>query len=82
VHSAASLDVIPQRAGAVAHAAHGHGYERHRPEETVLYQVVEQHWPAFRERAEHAGGLPRFVVREMDEYLRCGRLEFGKTVTY
>jgi hypothetical protein len=49
---------------------------------TATYQVVEQHWPGFRQRAEHAGGLPRFVVREMEEYLRCGRLEFGKTVTY
>lgn len=52
-------------------------YERHRPEETVLYRTVEAHWPAFRERAEEAGGLPRFVVREVEEYLRCGLLEHG-----
>jgi hypothetical protein len=66
-----------------AHAAHvrarvqAPGYERHRPEQTVLYRVVEQHWPAFRGRADEAGGLPRFVVREMEEFLRCGRPEFG-----
>jgi hypothetical protein len=42
-----------------------------------LYRVVEQHWPAFVERIEEAGGLPRFVVREMEEYLHCGRLAFG-----
>jgi hypothetical protein len=55
----------------------GRAYERHRPEETVLYRTVERHWPAFRERAEEHGGLPRFVVREVEEYLRCGLLERG-----
>ncbi len=23
----------------------GAGYQRHRPEETLLYQIVEQHYP-------------------------------------
>jgi hypothetical protein len=32
----------------------------------VLYQCVEQHWDAFVERAEQAGGLPRFVTREFE----------------
>jgi len=50
---------------------------RHRPESTVLYQTVEAHWPKFLERAEEHGGLPRFVVKEFEEYLRCGRLERG-----
>ena len=65
---------------ALRHAAHGPsdgGYERHRPEETVLYRTVAAHWPAFLERAEARGGLPRFVVREVEEYLRCGLLEHG-----
>ena len=57
--------------------AHRGGYERHRREETVLYRTIDAHWPAFRERAEEAGGLPRFVVREVEEYLRCGILEHG-----
>lgn len=66
------------RPTASLHARHAAaGYERHRPERTVLYQVVDKHWPAFRERAEQGGGLPRFVVREVEEYLRCGRLEYG-----
>src|SRR5438445_1502638 len=30
-----------------------------------------------RERAEEAGGLPRFIEREFEEYLRCGVLEWG-----
>ena len=43
----------------------------------MLYRTIEAHWPAFRERAEEAGGLPKFVVREVEDYLRCGRLEHG-----
>ncbi len=50
---------------------------RHRPESTVLYQTVAEHWPAFVQVAEEHGGLPRFVVKEFEEYLRCGRLEHG-----
>jgi Transposase zinc-binding domain len=50
---------------------------RHRPESTVLYQTVAEHWPAFLERAEGHGGLPRFVVKEFEQYLRCGLLEHG-----
>jgi hypothetical protein len=53
------------------------GYERRRPEETLLYQLVEKHWPVFREKADESGGLPRFVVRDFEEYLRCGLLEHG-----
>jgi len=53
------------------------GYRRHRPELTVLYQTVERYWPEFRERAEEAGGLPKFVVKEFEAFLRCGRLEAG-----
>jgi hypothetical protein len=43
----------------------------------VLYRCVEAHWEEFRERAEVAGGLPKFVVREFEDYLRCDRLEHG-----
>ena len=43
----------------------------------MLHRVVRAHWPAFLERAEEAGGLPRFVVRELEEYLECGLLEHG-----
>src|SRR3954471_20921381 len=34
-------------------------------------------WPGFRERVEDAGGLPKFIVREFEEYLKCGILEHG-----
>ncbi|HEX7625099.1 MAG TPA: transposase, partial [Anaeromyxobacteraceae bacterium] len=43
----------------------------------MLYRVVQAHWPAVRERAEEQGGLPKFVVREFEEYLRCGVLSEG-----
>jgi len=42
------------------------GYERRRPEGTLLHQLISEHWPRF-----------AFVVREFDEYLRCGLLEHG-----
>jgi len=51
--------------------------ERRRPEESVLYRVVQAHWPEFQERAEEAGGLPQFVKKEVDDYLTCGILEHG-----
>ena len=43
----------------------------------MLHRVVRAHWPAFLERAEEAGGLPKFVVREFEQYLACGLLERG-----
>ena len=54
------------------------GYARHRPESTLLYQLVEQHYPTFRELREEAGrSLPHFVQQEFDAYLKCGRMEAG-----
>ncbi|MBI2892543.1 MAG: transposase zinc-binding domain-containing protein [Deltaproteobacteria bacterium] len=38
---------------------------------------MKAHWEQFRERAEDAGGLPTFVVREFEEYLSCGILDRG-----
>jgi ribosomal protein S27E len=52
------------------------GYARHRPEATLLYQLVEQHYPAFLElRAEAGRPLPEHVQEEFEAYLKCGRLE-------
>jgi ribosomal protein S27E len=54
------------------------GYARHRPERTLLYQLVEQHYPAFRELPAAADRpLPDFVQQEFEAYLKCGRLEEG-----
>ena len=56
----------------------GHRYRRHRPEDTLLYQVVERTYPEFLElMCRQSRSLPDFVQREFDDYLKCGRLEHG-----
>ena len=53
-------------------------YVRHRPETTLLYQLVERHYPDFLAAlAERDRHLPRYVEKEFDAYLKCGRLEHG-----
>jgi len=53
-------------------------YQRHRPEQTLLYQLVERHYPAFVEHLAEAGKqLPTHVRQAFDGYLQCGRLEHG-----
>ena len=53
-------------------------YARHRPEESLLYAIVEQHADAFfAHLGERDAVLPGFVRDEFDAYLRCGRLENG-----
>ena len=60
-----------------ATAGGGH-YRRHRPERTLRYQIVEQHYPEFASLMRVQGRkLPAFVQREFTEYLKCGRLEHG-----
>ena len=53
-------------------------YVRHRPERTLLYQLVEEYYPAFK---AHLGAqdmaLPAHVEQEFEAYLRCARLEHG-----
>jgi ribosomal protein S27E len=52
--------------------------KRHRPETTLLYQLVERYYPDFKETLSEQGKhLPTFVEREFDDFLRCGRLEHG-----
>ncbi len=53
-------------------------YVRHRPETTLLYQIIQEYWPEFQaELASHGKYLPAYVTKEFDEYLKCGRLEHG-----
>jgi hypothetical protein len=54
------------------------GYERHRPEQTLLYQLVERYYPELVVLLSEQGKpLPKYVLREFDGYLKCGRLEHG-----
>ena len=65
----------PQRApdGAPVH------YERHRPEQTTLYRLVQQHAASFIAHTEAGTGseLPRFIKDEAEAFLECGILAHG-----
>jgi len=53
-------------------------YQRHRPESTLLYQLVARYYPAFKERMLAEGrALPGYVQREFDNFLKGGHLEHG-----
>jgi Transposase zinc-binding domain len=55
-------------------------HQRHRPEETTLYRVVQAHLNTFLSFVdiETGGvGLPTFVTDEFDAFLECGILAHG-----
>ncbi len=53
-------------------------YQRHQPERTLLYQIVERYYPEFRDMMTCQGkALPLYVQQEFDDFLKCGRLEYG-----
>jgi len=53
-------------------------YVRHRPERTLLYQIVDEYYPAFKQHLESQdASLPGYVEQALEEYLKCGRLEHG-----
>jgi hypothetical protein len=48
-------------------------YERHRPEVTLLFRTVQNHWRDFLSEIKTGGGeLPAFVTDEVEAFLRCG----------
>jgi len=55
-----------------------YGYERHRPERTLLYQLIQEYYPAFKVHLKAQGTvLPEYVQQEFEDFLKCGRLEHG-----
>lgn len=55
-------------------------YERRRPEETLLYKTVQENWRTFEAHWQSdfdRAPLPRYVVKEFEEYLKCGILAHG-----
>ncbi len=53
-------------------------HERHRPEKTLLYRIIDRYYPEFLDyMAEQGRSLPLHVQKEFDEYLKCGRLKHG-----
>ena len=72
MQAAASLGILSQANLAVAR------HERHKPEETLLYKLVESYYPILQANMERQGILlPLHVQEEFDAYLKCGRLEHG-----
>lgn len=69
----------PGAAGAAATAqAAAQSYARHVPERTLLYALVQAHYPDFLARLEAEDrSLPKQVHEEFEEYLRCGVLNHG-----
>jgi hypothetical protein len=73
----------PLRAGIRCSAAGGvepGRFERHRPEETLLYKILQTHWRTFLAQLEDNGkgdALPRFIIAEIEAFLRCGILAHG-----
>jgi hypothetical protein len=54
-------------------------YDRHRPEQTTLGRLVQQHAATFFEQAESPAGacVPQLVKEEFDAFLDCGILAHG-----
>jgi hypothetical protein len=54
-------------------------YSRHKPEETVLYQIVQSNLANFIRQVEVEKGylLPDFILKVFREYLECGILTHG-----
>ena len=56
-------------------------YGRRRPEQTALYQVVQQHLETYLALAEEddwdGQRVPAYVEREFRRYLECGILAYG-----
>ena len=54
-------------------------YERRRPEDTVLYPLVQEHLDTFLAQVEleTRAGLPEFAKEEFDAFLDCRILARG-----
>ncbi len=71
--------MLPSPAGREARPGVGAPlYVHHRPERTLLYQIVDEYYPAFKQHLEsQEASLPGYVEQEFEDYLKCGRLEHG-----
>ncbi|MFN7550991.1 MAG: IS91 family transposase, partial [Pseudomonadota bacterium] len=53
-------------------------YTRHAPQRTLLYALVQAHYPDFlAQLAAQDRPLPAYVREAFEAYLRCGVLEHG-----
>jgi hypothetical protein len=66
---------MPSETLVADHPAGALGYQRRKPEDTVLYRVVQQNLETFLASARDQGRVvPRFVERELRAFLDCGLL--------
>ena len=74
-------ELVPPRDGAshiAVVATRCAEWRRREPETTVLYRVVQAEWNTFVQRV--AAGervVPRFCLRELEGFMRCGILAHG-----
>jgi hypothetical protein len=70
--------IYERTSGAAGQPLRG-GYQRREPEQTVLHELVSRHAQTMLAELPDADGrgLPRYVERELAEYLRCGILAHG-----
>lgn len=53
-------------------------YQRHQPEQTLLYQLVDKYYTAFlQHQAAEGHALPDYAQQEFTDFLECGRQEHG-----
>jgi ribosomal protein S27E len=53
-------------------------YVRHQPEQTLLYEVIDEYYPEFLSHLSASDKtLHQYVQNEFEAYLKCGRLEHG-----
>src|SRR5665213_383630 len=63
----------------LAHKSCNYTYQRHQPEHTVLYKIVQENLETFLRlvHQEYDRPLPDFVEKEFKDYLKCGILAHG-----
>ena len=71
--------MLPSPAGREASAGVGTPpYARHRPERTLLYQLIEESYPVFKAHLAAQGtDLTGYVQQEFEDYFKCERREHG-----
>ena len=70
-----AMDVAAQPAQPIAPAKFT--YARRKPEESLLYKLVQRHWPGIeRDLREASDGapVPKFIAKAVEAYSRCGML--------
>jgi hypothetical protein len=61
---------MPRRSSLKGKAPSRPLYERHRPEKTLLYRIIDRHYAEFLDyMVEQGKPLPHHVQKEFDEYL-------------